>query len=150
MNKSMAAVLLACLWAAAPAAAQTTIFNTKDFRQDRALWTDPAYYRNNTVGQLRGMALNVTAQGDSGQEADARLYDSEGTGRAGAVNLASPYPYKTHILIRPLGSTIRHGLQKRTAGRSTPRRQFPIGAAAGPAVAVSAAERIPRATSPRC
>jgi hypothetical protein len=88
-------VLLACLWAAAPAAAQTTIFNTKDFRQDRALWTDPAYYRNNTVGQLRGMALNVTAQGDSGQEADARLYDSEGTGRAGAVNLASPYPYKT-------------------------------------------------------
>ena len=31
-----------------PAAAQTTLFNTEDFRQDRALWTDPDYYLNNT------------------------------------------------------------------------------------------------------
>ena len=89
------AVLLAGLSLSIPAAAQTTIFNTKDFHQDRALWTDPAYYRNNTVGQLRGMALNVPASGDSGQEADAKVYGSEGTGRPGAVNLASPYPFTT-------------------------------------------------------
>ena len=51
------AALLAGLLLSVPAAAQTTIFNTTDFRQDRALWTDPAYYRNNTVGELRGMAI---------------------------------------------------------------------------------------------
>src|SRR5688572_12778297 len=87
--------VLAVFFSALPAAAQTTIFNTKDFRQDRALWTDPAYYRNNTPGQLRGMALNILPYSDSGQVADARLYGSEGTGRPGAVNLASPYPYSS-------------------------------------------------------
>jgi hypothetical protein len=88
------AVLLVGLLLSVPAAQQaTTIFDTKDFRQDRARWTDPAYYRNNTVGQLRGMALNITPYSDSGQVGDARLYGSEGTGRAGAVNLASPYSY---------------------------------------------------------
>jgi len=89
---SIASVLVGLLLSA-PAAQQTTIFTTGDFRQDRALWTDPAYYRNNTVGQLRGMALNITPYSDSGQVGSARLYGSEGTGRAGAVNLASPYPY---------------------------------------------------------
>jgi hypothetical protein len=34
----MAALLIAV---SVPAAAQTTIFNTKDFRQDRALWGQP-------------------------------------------------------------------------------------------------------------
>ena len=87
------AALLVGLLLSAPAAQQTTIFTTRDFRQDRALWTDPAYYRNNTVGQLRGMALNITPYSDGGQVGSARLYGSEGTGRAGAVNLASPYPY---------------------------------------------------------
>ena len=52
-----------------PAAAQTTIFNTKDFHQDRELWTNPAYYRNNTVGQLRGMAIDY----DSGGRPVSRL-----------------------------------------------------------------------------
>ena len=85
--------LLACLSLSAPFAQQTTIFTTSDFHRDRALWTDAAYYRNNTVGQLRGMALNITPYSDSGQVGGARLYGSEGTGRAGAVNLASPYPY---------------------------------------------------------
>ena len=46
--------------APAPAATQVTLFNTKDFRQDKALWANPAYYRNNTPGQLRGMAIGVT------------------------------------------------------------------------------------------
>ena len=77
------------------AAAQTTIFNTKDFHQDRALWTEPAYYRNNTPGQLVGMALNIVPYETGGQVGSARLYGSEGTGKPGATTLASPYPYKT-------------------------------------------------------
>lgn len=79
-----------------PAAAQPTIFDTKDFKQDRALWTNPAYYRNNTAGQLRGMALDIVApEGATGQPAGAKPYGSAGTARPGAANLASPYPFKT-------------------------------------------------------
>jgi hypothetical protein len=89
------AALLAGASLSVALAQQTTIFTTADFRRDRAQWTDPAYYRNNTVGQLRGMALNITPYSDSGQVGAARIYGSEGTGRAGAVNLASPYPYAT-------------------------------------------------------
>jgi len=91
---SMAA-LLAGLSLPVPAAAQTTIFNTTDFRRDRALWTNPAYYRNNTVGQLRGMALDIESYQDSGQVGSARPHGSEGTGRSGATNLTSAYPYAT-------------------------------------------------------
>jgi len=77
------------------AAEPPTIFTTKDFRQDKALWTSPAYYRNNTAGQLRGMALNITPYENTGQVGAARLYGSEGSGKAGAQNLISPYPFKT-------------------------------------------------------
>ena len=90
-----AGVLLAGLALSIPIAAQTekpTIFTTTDFRQDRALWTDPAYYRNNTPGQLRGMAINVEGR-RTGQELSARPYGSQGTGRADAASLKSPYPY---------------------------------------------------------
>jgi len=86
------AALLVGLSVSMPAAAQTTIFTTTDFRQDRDRWTDPAYYRNNTPGQLRGMAINVEGR-RTGQELSARVYGSEGTGKVGAVNLKSPYPY---------------------------------------------------------
>ena len=90
------AALLVGLSLSIPAAAQTTIFNTKDFRQDRELWTSPAYYRNNTAGQLRGMAIDYDSGGrGTGQEATARAYGSEGTGRVGALDLASPYSYKS-------------------------------------------------------
>ena len=78
-----------------PAAEQTTIFTTKDFRQDRALWTNPAYYRNNTVGQLRGMAIGVVPYEDTGQVGSSRVYGTPGTGRPGAMTLATPYPFKT-------------------------------------------------------
>jgi hypothetical protein len=90
------AALVAALSAPALAAAQTTIFTTTDFRQDRDRWTDPAYYRNNTVGQLRGMAIDFDSGGrGSGQEATARAYGSEGTGKVGALNLATPYAFTT-------------------------------------------------------
>src|SRR5262249_26450834 len=93
-SRASIAALFFVLWLSVPAAAQTTILNTKDFRQDRELWTNAAYYRNNTVGQLRGMAIDFDSGGrGTGQEATARAYGSEGTGRAGALNLASPYPY---------------------------------------------------------
>jgi hypothetical protein len=90
------AIAVVGLALSAPASAQTTIFNTQDFRQDRDRWTDPAYYRNNTVGELRGMAIDFDSGGrGSGQEATARAYGSEGTGRAGALNLTSPYRFTT-------------------------------------------------------
>jgi hypothetical protein len=81
--------------AAQNAAPQVTIFTTKDFHQDRALWSNPAYYRNNTPGQLGGMALNIVPYETGGQVGGARLYGSEGTGKPGTTNLASPYPFKT-------------------------------------------------------
>ena len=81
--------------APAPATTPVTIFSTKDFRQDKALWSNPAYYRNNTPGQLRGMAIGVTPYEDTGQVGSSRLYGSLGTGQPGATNYASPYPYKT-------------------------------------------------------
>jgi hypothetical protein len=98
MKAAASATLVVGLLVSVPAAAQTTIFTTTDFRQDRERWTDPAYYRNNTVGQLRGMAINVESRPDSsGQEASARVYGSAGTGRVGALDLASPYPFKTAL-----------------------------------------------------
>lgn len=62
-----------------PVAAQS-IFDTDDFRQDREHWTDPAYYHNNTVGELREMDR-------------ASAFGVQGTGRVGALELASPYPF---------------------------------------------------------
>ena len=49
------------------------------------------------TGQLRGMALDIVPYENSGQVADARKYGSEGTGKAGAVNLTSPHPYKSAL-----------------------------------------------------
>src|SRR5215470_14560835 len=88
--------LFVILLLSASAAAQTTIFNTKNFHQDRDLWTKPEYYLNNTVGQLRGMAIDFDNGGKgTGQEATARVYGSSGTGKVGVMDLASSYPYKT-------------------------------------------------------
>src|SRR5688572_7452412 len=81
----------------APAGEARTIFNTPDFKQDRALWTDPAYYLNNTPGELRGMALDVPSyEGATGQPASAKFYGTPGTGKPAAEPLfKSPYPYTT-------------------------------------------------------
>src|ERR1051326_2693775 len=98
MPRHSVAALFAGLLLAGQASAQTTIFNTKNFHEDRELWTNPAYYLNNTVGQLRGMAIDFDSGGKgSGQEATARVYGSAGTGRVGAMDLASPYPYKNAL-----------------------------------------------------
>ena len=87
------AALLVSHFLAVPIAAQT-LFETEDFRADRELWTDPAYYLNNTVEELRGMALDLDSGGmGSGQIGRARSYASGGTGRVGAMELASPYPF---------------------------------------------------------
>lgn len=93
----MAALLVGVALSVRPVAQTTpaTIFTTTDFRQDREHWTDPAYYRNNTVGQLRGMAFDFDSGGKGDrQESGARAYGSQGTGRVGGLQLASPYPYK--------------------------------------------------------
>ena len=100
-HASVAALLIG-LSLTAPTVAQTqrTLFNTPDFRQDRELWTDPAYYRNNTPGQLRGMAINVPGR-RTGQEL---WHASTGPkGRARRVPATSRVP----IPIRTRGITIR-------------------------------------------
>src|SRR2546422_11038547 len=94
MTKLTRALLLV-LVLSAPAAAQTTIFNTKNFHQDRDLWTKPEYYLNNTVGQLRGMAIDFDSGGKgTGQEATARVYGSAGDGKSGAEGLAGAFSNK--------------------------------------------------------
>jgi hypothetical protein len=76
--------LLALFLALPPGAqgAAQDFFTTRDFRLDRAQWTNPAYYRNNTVGELRGMGEDPTK------------YATQGTARADApVNFSSPYAF---------------------------------------------------------
>ncbi len=64
-----------------PVAAQT-LFTTENFREDAALWADPAYYGNNTVAEIVEMQVEGR-------------YGEEGTGEVGALDLASPYPFTT-------------------------------------------------------
>jgi len=71
---------IALLAIAYPAAAQT-LFTTPDYRQDNALWADPAYYRNNTVREVRDMQEQVR-------------FGEEGSG-ADHFDLHSPYPFRT-------------------------------------------------------
>jgi hypothetical protein len=98
-SKFMHTALLAAFVLGLPlsvlAAEQTTIFTTKDFRQDRAQWANPAYYKNNTAGQLRGMAIGIVPYENTGQVGSSRVYGTEGTGKPGAAEFTSPYPFKT-------------------------------------------------------
>ena len=92
------AALIACLASANAVSAQTTIFTTADVLQDRNRWTDPEYYRHNTVGQLRGMALNAPPEPNgAAQQRGSRVYGSAGTGKVGALDLGTPYPFKTAL-----------------------------------------------------
>ena len=58
---SIAAVLVG-LSLSGSAAAQTTIFTTTDFRQDRDLWTDPAY--TGTTPPVSSGAWRSTSRAD--------------------------------------------------------------------------------------
>ncbi len=73
-------LLLFGISCASPGLGQT-IFTSEDFRQDRVLWTDPAYYRNNTGRELTDMQVNTR-------------YGEEGSG-ADDYEIRSPYPYRT-------------------------------------------------------
>lgn len=78
--RTMMATLGLVVLCAAGAGAQTTLFTSKDFRQDRDHWTDPAYYRYNTARELTDMQVgNRYGQKGSGDD----KYD-----------IRSPYPYK--------------------------------------------------------
>ena len=84
MATASTAALIAGLLLGVSACAQSAetpdLFTTENFRNDRTLWTDPAYYRNNSWGQLRGQAFNFDSGGQgSGQIASSRTYGTEGT-----------------------------------------------------------------------
>ena len=66
---------------AAPAAGQTTLFSTDDYRKDQARWTDPAYFLDNTARQLTDMQVD-NRFGQKGSGADKFV-------------IKSPYPFKT-------------------------------------------------------
>ena len=91
----LAACVVGVVGACSPAEPPVTLFDTTDFRADRERWTDPAYYRNNTPGQISGMALDIEPYGQTGQPSNAKPFGSEGTATVGAVNYASPYAFKT-------------------------------------------------------
>ncbi|HEX5281219.1 MAG TPA: hypothetical protein VFW28_14160 [Micropepsaceae bacterium] len=109
------AVLLTGTVTAQNAQPQVTIFTTKDFHKDRALWANPAYYRNNTAAQLQGMALNIVPYETGGQVGGARLYGSQGTGKPGTTDLGSPYPFKTATEQYEAWLKEAHGGTKHTA-----------------------------------
>ncbi len=66
---------------AAPLDAQTTLFNTEDYRKDQGRWTDPAYYLYNTARQLTDMQVD-------------NRFGQKGSG-ADKYQIRSPYPFKT-------------------------------------------------------
>jgi hypothetical protein len=71
----------ACALAATAASAQTTLFTTADFRQDRERWTDPAYYLHNTARELTDMQVD-------------NRFGQKGGGKDD-FDIRSPYPYRT-------------------------------------------------------
>jgi hypothetical protein len=77
-------VLLALsLSIATPLAAQTTLFNTEDYRRDGARWTDPAYFLFNTARELTDMQVD-------------NRFGQKGSGDDKHV-IKSPYPFTTSV-----------------------------------------------------
>ena len=116
---SIAALLVGLSLSVSGGARKRTIFTTTDFRQDRDRWTDPAYYRNNTAGQLRGMAINVEGR-RTGQELSARVYGSEGTGKAGCREPQEPVP--VHERLGPLSGVAQASQRRNQAHQDDPAR----------------------------
>ena len=79
--KPFAAGALLVVACAMPVSAQTTIFTTTDYRQDRERWTDPAYYLYNTARELTDMQVD-------------NRFGQKGSG-ADRYDLRSPYPFRT-------------------------------------------------------
>lgn len=71
-NNFLAVASIAALVTALPmvsSAMAQDMFTTEDFHQDRELWGDPDYYRNNTVTELRFMQVNERyGEAGSGEE----------------------------------------------------------------------------------
>jgi len=102
MATASTAALIAGLLLGVSACAQSAetpdLFTTENFRNDRTLWTDPAYYRNNSWGQLRGQAFNFDSGGQgSGQIASSRTYGTEGTAEPVTPGglFVTPYAFTT-------------------------------------------------------
>src|SRR5688572_20820688 len=66
---------------ATAAAAQTPLFSTQDYRQDRDRWTDPSYFLDNTARELTDMQVD-------------NRFGQKGSG-ADKFDVKSPYPFKT-------------------------------------------------------
>ncbi len=75
------AALLLSLSLTASALAQTTLFTTEDYRQDRDRWTDPAYYRYNTARELTDMQVD-------------NRFGQKGAG-TDEYDIRSPYPFRS-------------------------------------------------------
>jgi hypothetical protein len=76
------AAIVAFLSASLPILAQQrTLFTTPDYRQDSALWTDPAYYLHNTARELTDMQVD-------------NRFGQKGSGKD-EYDIKSPYPFKT-------------------------------------------------------
>lgn len=82
MRRTIAALALvaaSATGAVSQTTAQTTLFSTADYRQDRDRWTDPAYYLHNTARQLTDMQVD-------------NRFGQKGEGRD-EYDIKSPYPF---------------------------------------------------------
>jgi hypothetical protein len=75
------AALILCFAFGIGVDAQTNLFTTKDYRQDRDRWTDPAYYLFNTSRELSDMQVD-NRFGQKGSAVDK-------------FDIKSPYPFRT-------------------------------------------------------
>jgi hypothetical protein len=75
----VALLVLSLFPSALPAVAQTTLFTTADYRQDRERWTDPAYYLFNSARELSDMQVD-------------NRYGQKGKGED-TYKIRSPYPF---------------------------------------------------------
>ena len=81
-NWAVVVVVVAAVTGATRTAGQTTtLFTTSDYRQDRDLWTDPAYYLHNTARQLTDMQVE-------------NRFGQKGSG-ADKYDIKTPYPFQT-------------------------------------------------------